>query len=90
MQVRVENITWREIDMGGVAARMVGFASGGGSSAEHPETRVKYTEASGITPRKQTFDIVGELASNSIDNIRYVEEVDIGNTVTSIGERAFF
>ena len=63
---------------------------GGGGSSGHSETRVKYTEASGITPREQTFNIEGELADSSIDNISDVEEVDIGNTVTSISNEAFF
>ena len=60
------------------------ITSGTPGPAGHPETRVKYTEASGITPREQTFNIEGELTSSSIDNISDVEEVDIGNTVTSI------
>ena len=50
----------------------------------HAETRVKYS--SGAT---ETFDIEGELNSNSITNIYDVEEVDIGNAVTSIGNYAF-
>ena len=53
-------------------------------------TRVKYTEASGITPREQTLDIEGELTRNSIPNISNVEEVDIGNAVTSIGYHALY
>ena len=65
------------------------MAVGSSGSSEHPETRVKYTAASGITPREQTFNIEGELTASSIDNIANVEEVDIGNTVTSIGEDAF-
>ena len=65
------------------------ITSGTPGPAGHPETRVKYTEASGITPREQTFNIEGELTSSSIDNISDVEEVDIGNTETSIGDVAF-
>lgn len=56
----------------------------------HPETRVKYTAASGITPREQTFDIEGELTKSSIPNKSNVEKVDIGNTVTSIGDSEFY
>ena len=56
-------------------------------SGGHPETRVKYTEASGIPDA--TFNIVGELTYESIDNLNVVEEVDIGDTVTSIGEAIF-
>ena len=66
------------------------MAVGSSGSSEHPETRVKYTAASGITPREQTFNIEGELTASSIDNIANVEEVDIGNTVTSIGQSAFY
>lgn len=65
------------------------LTTGGYSPAGHAETRVKYTEASGITPREQNFNIEGELTSNSIDNMANVEEVDIGNTVRSIGDFAF-
>ena len=65
----------------------------GGSTPPTPPpieepTRVRYTEASGITPREQTFDIEGELTRDSIPNISNAEEVDIGNAVTSIGSQA--
>ena len=50
-------------------------------------TRVKYTASSGIPD--ETFDIVGELSASSIDNILNVEEVHIGDTVTSIAKQAF-
>ena len=52
-------------------------------------TRVKYTEASGITPREQTFNIEGELTPDSITNGTSIEEVDIGSAVTTIGNGAF-
>lgn len=51
----------------------------------HPETRVKYV--GGAT---DTFNIEGELTSNSIHDIGNVEEVDIGDTVTDIGDYAFY
>ena len=75
-------------------ARVMLFTSDSGSTPPEPEghaeTRVKYTEASGVTPREQTFNIEGELTNSSIDNIGYIEEIDIGNTVTSIGNEAFY
>lgn len=49
-------------------------------------TRVKYTEASGLPDA--TFNIVGELASDSIANKGQAEEIDIGNAVTSLGFEA--
>ena len=52
--------------------------------AGHPETRVKYV--GGATA---TFDIEEVLGQASIDNRQNVEEVDIGNTVTTIIDGAF-
>ena len=66
------------------------ISSGTPGPAGHPETRVRYTEDSGITPREQTFDIEGELTYDSIPNISDAEEVDIGNAVTSIADEAFY
>ena len=65
------------------------IGSSGGSSSGHPETRVKYTEESDLTPREQTLNLEGELTSSSLNNTSSIEEIDIGNTVTSIGEGAF-
>ena len=51
------------------------------------KTRVKYTVESGLSDWEG--DIIGELTSSSIPNIRQAETIDTGNTVTSIGYRAF-
>ena len=51
--------------------------------AGHPETRVKYV--GGATA---TFDVEEVLNSDSIDNHTNIEEVDIGNTVTTIVSNA--
>lgn len=51
-------------------------------------TKVKYTSASGLPDWEG--NIVGELTSSSIPNKDSSETVDIGNTVTSIGSRAFY
>ena len=53
-------------------------------------TRVRYTEASGITPREQTFDIEGELTQDSIPNRTSIEEIEIGGAVTKIDYAAFY
>jgi hypothetical protein len=47
-------------------------------------TVVKYTTESGLSDWEG--DIVGELGSNSIPNMEYVQEVEIGTHVTSIGD----
>ena len=60
---------------------------GGSGSSSHPETRVKYTQASGLSDWEG--NIVEELTGSSIPNKNYIETVDIGNTVTSIGVGSF-
>ena len=51
------------------------------------KTRVKYTSASGLPDWEG--EIVGELTSSSIPNNSYIETIDIGTYVTSIGDYAF-
>lgn len=50
-------------------------------------TKVKYTSQSGLP--NWEGNVVGELTSSSIPNKYSSETVDIGNTVTSIGNSAF-
>lgn len=51
----------------------------------HPQTIVEYQDGS-ITE----YDIVGKLEYGSISNVELAIKADIGNTVTSIGDDAFF
>jgi hypothetical protein len=68
---------------------------GGSGSSSHPETRVKYTQASGLADWEG--DIVGEIVgqgsspwyTTQIPNIQYANTVQIGNNVSSIGNSAF-
>ena len=52
-----------------------------------PNTKVKYTAASGLPDWEE--DIVGELTYDSIPNKSNMAEVEIGTHVTSIGDGAF-
>lgn len=52
-----------------------------------PNTKVKYTAASGLPDWEG--DIVGALTSSSIPNRTSAEEVEIGSDVTSIGDNTF-
>jgi hypothetical protein len=69
---------------------------GGSGSSSHPETRVKYTQASGLA--NWEGDISGSLSGTSkspyktsqIPNIQYAEEIEIGSDVTSIGDYTFY
>ena len=60
---------------------------GGSGSSSHPETRVKYTQSSGLADWSD--EIVGELNQNSIPNRKQAEIVDIGTSVTSIRRNTF-
>lgn len=63
------------------------LGSGGSTPASHSDTRVTYTTASGYSD--WSGEIEGELSVPSIPNIRYVETVDIGTSVTSIWNQTF-
>ena len=62
----------------------------------HPETIVRYTAASGLSD--WSGNIVGSISGRSsspyytaqIPNVQYAREIEIGNTVTSIGDRWAF
>ena len=64
------------------------LGSGGSTPSGHSDTKVTYTAESGIAVWNRP--IVGELTKSSIPGIESAETVDIGNTVTSIGDSAFY
>ena len=63
------------------------IASGTPGPVGHPETKVKYTAASGLSDEE--WDIVGEFTNSSITNRSIIAELEIGSHVTSIGHDAF-
>lgn len=63
------------------------LGSGGSTPSGHSDTRVTYTTLSGHSD--WSGEIEGELTHESIPDIENTETVDIGNTVTKIGEYAF-
>lgn len=82
-----------EIYLGNPPANITQWIIDHSQPVGHPETRVKYSNGS-----TATYNIVGELATDScgdscleifIENVHDAVEIDIGNTVTSIGEYAF-
>ena len=63
------------------------LGTGGSTPTGHSDTRVTYV--SGHDPTSWSGEIEGELGDGLIPNSEYIETVDIGNRVTSLGMYAF-